>query len=342
MENVIYFKLVNSIGGVESWLYYLSKLYNNFVFYYKEGNPEQIERLAKRIEVRKYNGEIIECDNFFCNYNPDILDNVKAKNYINMIHCDYKRVAFSPNTDERFNKNIAVSNLARDSFKEVSGRECETIYNPLVIDKPKVKKYKDKLHLISATRLTKEKGLNRMIKLAQMLDKSGIDYEWVVYTNRKRQAIGNKVIYKEPKLDIIEDIAKADYLVQLSDCESYCYTVVEALNAGTKVIATDLPVYKELGLNKDNSIICNLDMTNIDINDIKKDYEKFEYTPPKSKWNKYLDNNGNYDPNELIEVRTLKKIYLAEENKHCIRHEIVKVSKKRASVLECKGLVERV
>ena len=342
MKNVIYFKSVNSIGGVESWLYYLSKLYNNFVFYYKDGNPEQIERLAENVEVRKYNGEQIECDNFFCNYNPDILDNVKAKNYINMVHSDYKSLSIMPNMNIRFNKNIAVSNLARDSFKEVSGRECETIYNPIVIKKPNVDKYTDKLHLISATRLTKEKGLNRMQKLAQMLDKAGIDYEWVVYTNRHRQPIGNKVVYKDSKLDILEDVAKADYLVQLSDCESYCYTIVEALSVGTKVIATDLPVYKELGLNKDNSIIYNLDMTNVNINDIKKGYEKFKYTPPKSEWNKYLDNNSTYDPNELVEVKTLKNIYLVEEEKHCIRHEIVKVSKKRASVLECKGLVERI
>ena len=34
------------------------------------------------------------------------------------------------------------------------------IYNPIEIEKPKVEKYNDgKLHLISATRLTKEKGL---------------------------------------------------------------------------------------------------------------------------------------------------------------------------------------
>ena len=343
MKNVFYFKDINSVGGVESWFWYLSKLYKNMVVYYKNADAEQIERLSQNIEVHKYkDGEIIECDNFFCCYNPDIIENVKAKDYFHIIHCDYKQVKFSPILNPKFNKYIAVSKLAGESFKEITGIDYELIYNPVVIDIPKIEKYNDeKLHLISATRLTKEKGLERMQKLAKLLYENGIDYEWEVYTNRKRQIIGNNVIYKETKLDITEEIAKADYLVQLSDCEAFCYSVVEALSVGTKVIATDLPVFKELGLNKENSIICNLDMTNINIKDIKKNYEKFKYIPPKSEWNKYLDNDKNYNPNELVEAKTLKKIYLVDENKHCIRHEIIKLSKKRASVLECKGLVER-
>ena len=66
MKNVFYFKNINSIGGVESFFYYLSKLYKNMVVYYKEAHPEQIKRLAKNVEVHKYKeNEIIKCDNFF-------------------------------------------------------------------------------------------------------------------------------------------------------------------------------------------------------------------------------------------------------------------------------------
>ena len=204
---------------------------------------------------------------------------------------------------------------------------------------PKVEKHKDnKLHLISATRLTKEKGLARMQKLASMLDNAKIDYEWVVFTNKQRQFIGNKVVYNDPKLDIIEEIAKADYLVQLSDCESYCYSVVESLMVGTKVIATDLPVFKELGLNKENAIICDLDMKNVNVNDITKEYKKFTYRPPKDNWGKYLDNESTYNPDEEVEVRVLRRytdIILGQ----LIRSSIVKMPKARASYLEAKDLV---
>ena len=344
MKNVFYFKNVNSCGGVESWIYYLSKLYNNFIFYYKEADPVQIERLCKNIEVRKYNGEDIECDNFFCNYNPDIIGNVKAKNYINMIHSDYKQLLISPNTDAIFNKNIAVSKLACNSFKEITGKQCEVIYNPVVIDKPKVSKYNDgKLHLISATRLTKEKGLARMQKLAQILEKNNIDYEWIVYTNRKRLPIGNNVIYEDTKLDISEEVAKADYLVQLSDCEAFCYSVVESLIVGTPVICTDLPVFKELEIKHGkNAIVCNMEMSNVDIELIKNGIPNFQYEPPKSEWNKYLDNNGSYNPKDKVKVRTIKRYYDIELEKSLMRGEELEMSKERVSILECKGMVERI
>jgi glycosyltransferase involved in cell wall biosynthesis len=203
-----------------------------------------------------------------------------------------------------------------------------------------VEKYNDgKLHLISSTRLSKEKGIDRMIKLASILDKAGINYVWEVYTNRKRKAIGNNVIYKDSKLDIIEDIAKAHFLVQLSDCEAFCYSVVESLMVGTKVICTDLPVFKELGINEDNAIICNLDMKNVDVKQLTK-YDKFTYNPPKDNWEKYLSTNKTYNPKEKIKAKALRKIRLIDEDIHCIKGQEIELTRQRASILEAKGYIE--
>lgn len=344
MINVFYFKNINSTGGVESFFYYLSQLYKNMVVYYKEAHPEQIKRLAKNVEVHKYKeNEIIKCDNFFCCYNPDIIDNVIANNYIHIIHCDYKQVKFKPIMHPKFTKYIAVSKLAGESFKEITGVDYELIYNPVAIDIPKVEKYNDgKLHLVSATRLTKEKGLKRMQKLASMLDKAGINYEWLVYTNRHREGIGKNVIYKESKLDIIDEIAKADFLVQLSDCEAFCYSVVEALCVNTPVICTDLPVFKELRVNKGNSITCDLNMNNVDLNRLKQSF-KFKYKPPKSNWGKYLDNNSSYNPNDYAKVRIKRGYTDIVNNKYYSKsNEIIEneITKQRASYLEAKGLIE--
>ena len=66
------------------------------------------------------------------------------------------------------------------------------------------------------------------------------------------------------KLNIIDDIAKADFLVQLSDNEGYCYSIVEALNLHVPVIVTPIPVFKEIGLDETNSITLNFDLSNID------------------------------------------------------------------------------
>lgn len=336
MKNVFYFSEINSVGGVESWLWYLSKKYD-FQVYYRKANPEQIKRLAQNVECHKYK-EPIKCDKFFCNYNYNIEVDSPIKKHI--IHCDYKNVWFKPLQFEGF-EYIGVSKLACDSFKELTNKEAELIYNPVYIDKPKVLKYNDgKLHLISCTRLTREKGLHRMQKLARILEQNNIDYEWVVYTNRVREAIGNYVVYKEPKLDIIEEIAKADYLVQLSDCEAFCYSVVEALCSGTKVICTDLPVFKEIGIKHgENAIVCNMDMTNVDL-DLLKNKTSFKYEPPKDEWNKYLDTKKEYNPKELVEVKVLKRYTDIELNKSFNRGEIATMTKERASYLESKELVE--
>ena len=99
MKNVFYMKKISKIGGVESFLYYLSKLYKDFVVYYKEADGKQIERLAKNVEVHKYT-KPIKCDRFFCSYSYDI--EVKAKEYYHIIHYDAMNVGFLPMTNEGF------------------------------------------------------------------------------------------------------------------------------------------------------------------------------------------------------------------------------------------------
>ena len=66
MDNVFYFRRINAIGGLESFFYYLSKLYKNMVVYYQEGDPEQIKRLAQNIDLI-YNS-IGDVMNYFINY----------------------------------------------------------------------------------------------------------------------------------------------------------------------------------------------------------------------------------------------------------------------------------
>lgn len=335
MKSVFYFKDLNSVGGVESFLYYLAKKYD-FEVYYKTGNENQVKRLSQLVKVRKYR-EPIKCDKFFCNYGLDI--EVDAKEKYHIVHCDYKNVWFKPIQYEGF-KYIGVSKLVCDSFKELTGKDIELIYNPIYIDKIERQQRKDDtLHLISATRLTREKGLKRMQKLAHILEKNKIKYDWKIFTNRRREGVGGNAIYLEPQLDIAKEIAKADYLVQLSDCEAYCYSVVEALTLGIPVIATDLPVFKELGLNETNAIICNMEMTNFDINKLKKDYN-FKYEPPKETWGNHLSNKKEYNPDEKVNVKVLRTYTDIELGQKLFRNQIVEMKQSRASYLESKDLVE--
>lgn len=338
MKNVFYMKKISKIGGVESFLYYLSKLYKDFVVYYKEADGKQIERLAKNVEVHKYT-KPIKCDRFFCSYSYDI--EVEAKEYYHIIHYDAMNVGFIPMTNEGF-KYIGVSKTACKSFLEKTGNKCELIYNPVPIPNPRVKKLTDKIHLISATRLSKEKGGDRINKLAELLDKAGVDYDWTIYTNKINYNFKSKnITTKEQQLDLTKEIKKSTYLVQLSSCESFGLSVCESLILGTPVIVTDLPAFKEIGCKHgENAIICDLDMKKVDIEMIKKGLPTFKYKTPKSNWDKYLTKESDYNPNDLVRVRTKKRIWDLETDMHYLSNKKIVLSKQRASYMEAMDYVE--
>ena len=308
--------------------------------YYSEGNVEQVKRLAKLVEVRKYT-KPIKCDIFFSNYKCDI--EVEAKEKYHIIHYDPLNVGFGTYYEEGW-KYIGVSKVACKGFKEITGHDIELIYNPVVIDKPKVKKLEG-LNFISATRLTSEKGLERIVKLSDTLDKAGIIYTWTIYTNKVRKArqqINSKnVILKEQQLDLRKEVAESSYLVQLSSCESFGLSVCESLILGTPVIVTDLEAFHEIGVTNENGVFIDLEMKNIPIDEIVKGKKKFSYTPPKDNWNKYLNEDTDYNPNVSVKVKSLCRLNLIEENIHLVPKQEVEVTKERASELESLGYVIR-
>ncbi len=114
-------------------------------------------------------------------------------------------------------------------------------------------------------------------------------YVWTICADDTNASNKPSIIYRKPRLDVIDYIADADYLVQLSDNEGYCYSVVESLLAGTPVIVTDMPVMKEIGVvNGENGFIINFDMTNVPVNAIYNGLNKVVYKAKEDNWDKYL------------------------------------------------------
>ena len=337
MKNVFYMHKLSAIGGVESFFYYLSKLYDIEV-YYTEADVEQVKRLARNIPVHKYTGKPIECDRLFSNYRFSATTTAKDKYHI--IHYDPLNVGFSTTYEDGW-KYIGVSKVACKGYEKITGHPAELIYNPVPIKRPDVPK-KEGLHLISATRLTSEKGGERINKLARMLDNKGVQYTWDIYTNKTRYKFDSPNIkVHEQKLDLKKEIAESSYLVQLSDCESFGLSVCESLILGTPVIITDLEAFKEIGcIHGVNAVVCNFDISNVDLDLIIRNDMKFDYKPPKEEWNKYLSKEKTYDPEELVKVRTLKRIYFVEKDIHTLRDTIIEIPRYKASELECKGYVE--
>ena len=312
-KNIFYFNHINKIGGIETFFYQLAKIYsedNDITIFYKTADEKQLKRLKKLVRCVRWKNEEIECEKAFFNFNLNAIDKIKADEYIQILHGDYKAIGIKPNTHPKINKYISVSETVQKSFKEITGIDSELIYNPIEVEEPK-----KVLFLISATRLTYDKGRERIIKLASKLDNDNIPYLWLIFTDNTNEIVNPNVVYMKPRLDIIDYIKKADYLVQLSNAEGYCYSVVEALSVGTPVIVTDMPVMSEIGVNKDNGFILDFNLSNVDTKAIYEKEFNFKYKPPKSEWQKELIKSKSNYKEELKMKYLVEALNTYEERK---------------------------
>jgi len=285
--NLFYFHTLNSIGGVETFFYQLAKKYGSkydITILYTHADPAQVKRLSQYVRVKRWDGNRIKCKRCFVAFNAGILDHVDADEYIQMLHGDYTSLGVIPDRHEKVQRYIAVSKVVQHAYESITGDRAVVSYNPYTVEKPK-----RALRLISATRLTPDKGWNRMLTLMEAMDKAGIPYQWDIYTDSNKSVENPNVVLHRPRLDILPFIASADYFVQLSDSEGYCYSLVEALTVGTPVIVTDIPVLPEIGvIDGVNGIVIRKDMQTIPLDAIQKGVKKFKYTPQPDIWDELL------------------------------------------------------
>lgn len=314
------------------------------VIYYEKGDPEQVKRLAKNIEVHKFNGKPIKCKRFFGNYGLNILPYVEAEEYYFIVHCDYKKNKLSKPLVYPGFKAIGVSKLAARSYTEMTEVPCEVIYNPIPIEKVNIKRKTDKIHILCAMRMSGEKGGWRIDKFTEHFDKRKVPYDLTIYTNKPQKIhfTSPNIILKQPKLDLRKEMQEATFIIAPSDHEAFGLTVGESLVLGTPVIVTDIEAYHEIGcIEGENAIYLNLDMSNVEevIDKVIKGIPEFKYKPPKSNWGKYLDNNSTYDPKEMLQVECLKRLWDLETDKHYARGDKPFMTRERASYLEAKDIV---
>jgi len=312
-HNIVYIRDFSEIGGVETFTYELVKKYHNLdiAVVYKTANPKQLERVAKYCKTYQHVDQKIICDVAIINYDITIIKYIdeKAKIY-QVVHGDYENSAYqwAPPTHDRITEYIAVTKHIEESFKRITGtNNVWQSYNPLTIeDKPF-------LTLVSATRLSKIKGVERMRKLSETLDARGINYIWYVFTNSFDMLNKPNIIFMKNRLDVYKWISKADYLVQLSDTEACSYSINEALYRNVPVIVTPLPYLEEIGV-KDgiNAYIMNFDCSNIDyivdnienkpVFKFKKLEDKYKNILVKSK-SKFMEEKKVEE--KLVKVRAL-------------------------------------
>lgn len=346
LKNVLYFPHINSMGGIETYCYEMGLKYGkdyDLTLIFHDGDAKMLAKISKVMRVIKYQqGDEIICDTFIFGYGHEIINNVQAKRIIQTFHADYICRHLNPCLDERITDRFGVADNTTNGIREHYewAKDIVTMYNPYTVKKPR-----KVLKLISATRLTPEKGYDRMIKLAVALDKADIPFLWLVFTDDYAKTFPNKSMVKlPPTRDVLDYIASSDYLVQLSDTEGYSYSIVEALSVGTPVIVTDIPVAAEQGVvNGKTGFILPFDMSNIPIDAIYKGLKKFTCEPRESHYEKVLaKGKAKYaeDHKGMVTVQARMCYKDLELNRTVGRGEVLDVKPARAKVLVEKGLVE--
>ena len=279
MKLILYHNNLLKFGGVDTFVYNFVKKMNKYfdiLFLYTTADKNNLERIKKYVKTEQYNKDkkyicdICICASAWGQYPDSVI--AKSGRYIQMVHADYikaKEIGFIYNKWHKTTEHIGVSNYVCKIFKELYPNEKITrIYN--ILDE--VKETKPILKLISATRVSKEKGYERMLKLAQELKKANIRFRWTIFTdlnlyNQKPFDL-EEIVYMKPSHDFFDYIKESDYGVQLSDTEGYSYFINECLEYGTPVICTDFPSVYESVENGKNGYILDMNLSNLDINKI--------------------------------------------------------------------------
>lgn len=307
-DNIFYVADLNVIGGVETFLWEMVKKYQNYdiAVVYRTGHPNQIERLKQYCMVYQHTKQRIKCKVAIINYDVSIINFIEEGAEIyQTIHGDYTNPVYTwkPLLHPRIKEYICITKYMYNTFTKLTG--CKNIrlcYNPITIEPEEDKM----LILVSATRLTKIKGKDRMIALSNALDNAGIKYIWYVFTNDVNAINNPNVVYMKPRLDVRRWISKADYVVQLSDTEALCYTMVEALYMNVPVICTPFPFLDEIGV-KDgkNAWILDFDLSNMKhITDNIMNKPKFEFKQLEDSYDELLSHKpSHYKEDKIMKVK---------------------------------------
>ena len=340
-NNVFYQLHINRIGGIETFLYELARLSHehnrDLTIVYRSGDPLQIARIRKYCRIVSL-AEIekpIKCHTAFFNYAVDAIDLFEADEYIQLIHADFKSdilqdwIHKNPQSD-KITSRYAVSTNNAKSYKEVTGREVNgVLYNPIHIEEePRV------MTLVSAQRMSPEKGVTRIKTLVKMLDTAKIPYVWHIFADNPVDMDSENVMFHKTTLDVRKWLKYADYTVLLSDTEGFPYTLYESLCLGTPIIATPLLMLDEMGVNPENSIILDFDMLNVDVQEIydKSGTFKFKYEKKPDGWLKFLQGESNYEYKSVM-VKALRAYFDMYLNTKIEQGEVYEVPSERADIL---------
>ena len=256
----------------------------------------------EQIKVVKWN-EKVTYDTDILMYMLDFVrfpDNFNCKKKIKVIHCNYEELKSNFTNLDDGSEFVAVSKQAAEGFTKRFNLPCKDISSFVIPYEPR-----HVLKIVSCSRVYNNKGFERMFHLADDLDEFGVRFQWINYSEIDINGANYLKTKKHglitflPNLEhnhLLDMIADANYLVQLSDKEGYCYAVHEALSLGTPVIVTDIDAFKDIVIDGKNGYKLPLkmdygpDKLNAIIKDIPRGFEyKEDMTGIMSSWKSVLE-----------------------------------------------------
>lgn len=288
--NIIYMPYISELGGIETYVYEMVKKYHklDIAVICKQCHITQRKKIEKYCRVYIHTNEQIECKVAIINYDQSIIPyiNKEAKIY-QVFHADYSMPIYQdkPKLNDKITSYIAITEYLQDKMKDLLHTDNIMLCrNPLTIDDEKP------IIIVSATRLHRYKGLDRMKLLSDELDRQGINYLWFVITGDIVNFKSKNVICIRTRDDIPKFLSMATYVCLLSDSEADSYTLKEALHRNIPIIVTPLPYLNEIGVkDNENAYIIDFNCTNIkDVVGKIKNVPKFNYKQMKDSYNKIL------------------------------------------------------
>lgn len=302
---------IAKVGGIETACYNLAKTFSErkLVFIAPYIDPEQAIRIANYADVvvddreQTYEGDVA----IYMNYDGigKYKGRTTARKCYHLIHSDWQGLkkypqwkSFQLEVDKSIDKVVAVSETAKKGLLTAFNKPIKSEVVPNILCPPNPdENFRIFLFL---SRTTEEKGLDVLAKMAMKFAQAGKEFLFIITGNQARllgrgaekEALRSHAMFMPQSPNNIGLISKADYLVQLSSNESYCYSVREALQRQTPVIATRIPEFTKLVKEGKNGYLVNNDLSDLDIDRIFN--ERPEGFPAYSekvspKWEKMLN-----------------------------------------------------
>ena len=290
---IIYQDCLYFIGGIETFLFNLVKYYKDYdiTILGRSIDVDQFVALSKYANVKIDDYKRFECDVLILgNYNCDyILGRAATKKIYQMIHADWEGITKLPEwsnfkwtKNKKVDKIICVSDVSAKGLKKTMGYDSEVIYNILDDNYQQ----EDGMTFITLSRATPEKGIHRMVKMAKAFEEHNKKFIWFICCSLEQ--VKDRKLLEEiksiPEFIIVPPsiynkmlIKGCDYLVQLSDTESFCYSAYEALQRKVPVILTDFPEAKNIVDEGENGYIVDMELNNLDVEKIFSNKPRADY-----------------------------------------------------------------